>query len=190
MTTTAQPKTKEPHNDWKHGPWAAAFNASACSLAVTTIVKLFGGIPPWVPLVVSMVLAGCLVVAGQHRQPRPLSRKSLVYRASVALLVGWWMWFQLATFPAVDVNTSQLVALLVSWPAALITAAVTVGSTRLPALVRYGPPAVAVAFAGGITYMLRGQLVVWFEAAFTVVDRLPHTRPAVDRKSTRLNSSH
>src|ERR1044072_10009433 len=98
MTTTAKPKTKDPHKDWKRGPVAAAFNASACSLAVTTIVKLFGGIPPWVPLVVSMVLAGCLVVAGQHRQPRPLSRKSLVYRASVAPPGRWWVWLAAGTF--------------------------------------------------------------------------------------------
>lgn len=181
MTTTAKPKTGQQHNDWKHGPVAAAFNASVWPLTITTVVKLYGGFPPWVPLVVAVVMAGCLVWAGRHRQPRPLSRKSLTYRATVVLAAGGWMWWQLATFPTVAISAHQLVVMLSAWLAGLgfLAMAVTAHRGRIPALVRYAPAGLLLVFAAGLTAVLHRPILGWLAGAFTVVDRMPHTAAVV-----------
>lgn len=180
MTTTTKPgKTGQKHNDWAHGPVAAAFNLSAVPLAVTTVAKLFGWIPPWIPLVCAVVMAGCLVWAGRNRQPRPLSRVSLIYRAAVAAAIGGWMWWQLATFPHVGLTAGQTAGLLAAPPAAVVLLLVASARSRIPALFRFLPGAAAAVFAAGLAMVLRQPVLAWLDAAFTVVDRLPHTKEAV-----------
>ena len=177
MTTTAQPRRtpqgQQQHNDLKHGPVAAAFNASAGTLFLTTIGKLVG-IPPWIALLAGVVMAVCLVWAGRNRHPRPLSRKSLIYRAVAMLTAGGWMWWQLATFPPAGIPTGQAAALLAAWPATLIVCAVAASAARVPALIRFAVAGSFFVFAAGLTAVLGGPVLAWLHDVLTVTDRLHH----------------
>jgi hypothetical protein len=177
MTTTAQPRRQQPgqqqHNDLKHGPVAAAFNASAGTLFLTTIGKLVG-LPPWIALLAGVLMAVCLVWSGRHRQPRPLSRKSLIYRAVAMLLAGGWMWWQLATFPPAAVTTSQAVTLPAAWLATVIVTVAAAGARRVHALVRFAAAGTVFVFTAGLTAVLGRPVFAWLHVVLTVTDRLPH----------------
>lgn len=174
MTTTAQPRrqqAKQQHNDLKHGPVAAAVNAGLGTLFLTTIGKVIG-IPPWVALAVGLVMAVCLVWAGRHRQPRPLSLKSLIYRATAMMTAGGWMWWQLATFPPAGINSTQAITLLVAWPATLIVVLVAARANRVPGLIRFAVAAAFLVFALGLTAVLGRPVFTWLHTVLTVTDPL------------------
>jgi hypothetical protein len=171
MTTTAKQKAKPAKHDLTHGPVAAAFNASAWPMFFAAIGKATGVIPPWVALAAAVVLAGCLAAAGMHRRPRPLSRVSVIYRAGVVMFAGGWLWSQLATFRHVDLDGSQIAALLIAWPLTLALGVVAFGARRLPMLFRLLLPVVPGVVAVVVTVAQRAATTEWLTGALVVPDR-------------------
>jgi hypothetical protein len=176
MTTsnpTARPAPTKPraYSEFAHGPIAAALNASFWTLFLTTIGK-FLGMPPWVPLASGALLTVCLVWAGKHRQPRPLSRASLVFRGTTMMTVGTWSWWQLATFPAPDMNPSQTGIMLIAWPATIAAVYAAIVAYRVPLLLRL----VGSGFIGFFTLVLTAVMwhpvSAWLDVVMHQTDRL------------------
>lgn len=176
MTTSAQSTRRQPppppYSDFRHGPVAAAFNASVGSLFATTIGK-FIGLPPWLGLAAGLLLAVCLVWAGRHRQPRALSRVSLVYRAVAMGGAGVWVWWQLADFATPALNDAQIAVQLIAWPVTGLAILAGVSVPRLPLMLRIVLPGTVGLFSTVLTVVMWGPVWAWVHAALTVTDRLP-----------------
>lgn len=178
MATAAQSRTRQlpPHSDLKHGPVAAAVNASVVTLCLTTLGKLIG-LPPWLALVVGVAMAASLVWSGKHRRPRPLSRHSLVYRAVAMMLAAGWMFWQLADFP----DTAGVAGGIAATGTAL--ALIPVGFLGMKLV--SGPwkiliPIVVAGIGAGLLGAYGMDLFAWVAGTLTTTDRLPmHDWPAV-----------
>lgn len=174
-TSTAQnprprtPTTK-PYTEVQHGPVAAAVNAFIVSMFCAAAGKLTG-VPPWVALLAGVGVAASLVWAGVHRTPRPLSTRSLIYRAAAMCAAGGWLFYQLADFPPPP--ATGLTVLAVSWTALAAVTTVCVLAHRLPPLVRWGIPALAAAFALAMAAVFSGPVLAWIGTALATTDRLP-----------------
>lgn len=135
MTTTTRPRAAagahagngpQEHSEWRHGPVAAAANASILTLLAAIVIRLSGLAPIW-PLVVAVLMAGALVAAGRMRKPRALALRSLVYRSTAALTVGVWLFVMTADFSRV--GAGALTGLILTGTA-LAAAVVTIGGLR------------------------------------------------------------
>jgi len=176
MTTSAQSTRRQPapppYSDFRHGPVAAAFNASVGALFLTTIGK-FIGLPPWLGLAFGLLLSLCLVWAGHHRQPRPLSRVSIVYRATAMTGAGVWVWWQLATFPPVALNNAQITVQLIAWPITALAVLAGVSVPRLPLVLRVVLPGTVALFSTVLTVVMWQPVWALVRTVLTVTDRLP-----------------
>ncbi len=173
MTTTAPRQTAaQQHHEFKHTPAGAAINTFLVTMFVATVGKLLG-LPPWVALLAAGTTAGALVVAGLNRRPRPLSRGSLIFRVVAVGSAGLWTWWQLATFTNPGLSVVQAGALLIAWPVALLLLLAATGLTRVPAVVRFALPGMAILFALSLTMVMRQDVVSWLHDVLFVTDRLP-----------------
>jgi S-DNA-T family DNA segregation ATPase FtsK/SpoIIIE len=169
-TPTQQPQA--PYSDWRHGPVAAAFNASIGTLFLTMLGK-FVGVPPWTGLAAGAVMAVCMVLAGASRRPVPLSRVALTYRAVAFIAAGGWMWWQLAVFPTPQMNATQITVMLITWP---VTAAVTLAAVvfrQLPLPLRLAGAATTWMFSVVLTMVMWQPVSQWLGAVLATTDRLP-----------------
>lgn len=169
MTTAVQKRPAK--HDLTHGPVAAAFNASVWPMFLTAIGKWSGAIPPWLALAGGALVALCLVVAGRARKPRPLSRASLAYRASVAVTAGTWMWAQLATFTDVGLTADQGYTIAACWLAVAAAVAAAVLGRRLLPLLRLAAPTVTFLAAAVLTLLHLGAVSRWIGPALFTTER-------------------
>lgn len=173
MTTVAPKRSpqqpKPQHSDLQFGPVSAAIVTSAVTLFLTTAGKLTG-IPPWVAVIAGVVMTGALVWAGKQRRPRPLSRRSVIFRAVVALTITGWVFYQLAVFPDADGAMTGLIATTV---AVMLLPAGGFAVKFVPGPWKLLPPVITLAVAMGLLGTYGLDLIRWVSAMLTTTDPLP-----------------
>lgn len=173
MTTATQPRARtpqpQPHSDFKHGPVAAAFNATWVTMCITTTGKLFG-LPPWLAVLAGAVMTACLIWTGKHRRPRPLSGYSIGYRSAAMAIASGWMFWQLADFP----DTAGVGAGLAATVVALLLLPVGFWAMRLVGgPYRLLPPLGAGLVATFLVVSFGPRLMQWIATSLTTTARLP-----------------
>src|SRR4051812_19334738 len=105
--TRAAGSARPPHHAFRHTPGAAGVHPRLGGLLLARVARLSHHYtaPLWAllgggVLAVALVLQGALRT-GPDGKHRPLSGRSLAYRASAGATAGVWLWAQVADFSVV-----------------------------------------------------------------------------------------
>jgi hypothetical protein len=172
MTTTANRPQVDDDSEFRHGAVMAAGNTGLGALFITAIGKVLG-MPPWAAFLATVVMTGAVIWSGVHRHPRPLTRMSIIYRATAVIACGGWMWWQLATVPDLGLSNVQTATLVVAWPLTIAAGVGCFSARRLPALIRVAVAGTLLMFTVALTLVLGDHVASWLHSVLFVTDPMP-----------------